>query len=81
MLAITQVLSGLGGIGKTQLAVEFCYCYGRYFAGVHWIHADQDISTEISACGLTMGITPWPDELSSQVEATLRTWQLSHASE
>ncbi|MCI0712964.1 MAG: DUF4062 domain-containing protein [Chloroflexi bacterium] len=28
---------GIGGLGKTQLAVEFCYRYGRFFQGVHWL--------------------------------------------
>jgi len=25
------VVSGMGGLGKSQLAVEFCYRYGRFF--------------------------------------------------
>jgi hypothetical protein len=33
---------GMGGLGKTQLAAEFCYRYGRFFTGVHWIQAPVD---------------------------------------
>ncbi|PDW01465.1 hypothetical protein CJ255_18970, partial [Candidatus Viridilinea mediisalina] len=35
------VASGLGGIGKTQLAIEFAYRYGQYFAGVFWLSFAQ----------------------------------------
>ncbi|GAB4442820.1 MAG: hypothetical protein OHK0015_41950 [Chloroflexi bacterium OHK40] len=37
----SAVASGLGGIGKTQLAIEFAYRYGRYFAGVFWLSFAQ----------------------------------------
>ncbi|RRR75209.1 MAG: tetratricopeptide repeat-containing protein, partial [Candidatus Viridilinea halotolerans] len=35
------VASGLGGIGKTQLAIEFAYRYGQHFAGVFWLSFAQ----------------------------------------
>jgi hypothetical protein len=38
---VIQVVNGIGGVGKTQLATEFCYRYGRYFAGVHWLTVHQ----------------------------------------
>ncbi|RPH75833.1 tetratricopeptide repeat protein [bacterium] len=69
------VATGYGGIGKTQLAVEFCYRYGRFFQGVHWIRADQDIPAEISACGEVMGLSSWPKEQPEQVKATLKAWR------
>ncbi|BBB47529.1 tetratricopeptide repeat protein [Pelolinea submarina] len=67
--------SGIGGIGKTQLAIEFCFRYGRFFQGIHWIQADQDVEPQIADCGYRMGLTPWPEKLSDQVNSTIRTWE------
>ncbi|MBU1294974.1 MAG: tetratricopeptide repeat protein [Gammaproteobacteria bacterium] len=40
--------NGMGGLGKTQLAVEYAYRYrDKYSNGVMWIAADQDISTQL----------------------------------
>lgn len=40
--------NGMGGLGKTQLAVEYAYRYrNEYPNGVMWIAADQDISTQL----------------------------------
>src|SRR5262245_58399133 len=39
-VALSQVVAstGLGGLGKTQLAVELVYRFGRYFSGgVYWL--------------------------------------------
>ena len=66
---------GMGGIGKTQLAVEFCYRYGRYFRGVHWLAADQNIAAEIAECGLEMRLKPWPEAQEDQVLATMAAWK------
>jgi tetratricopeptide (TPR) repeat protein len=51
--AALAVASGLGGIGKTQLAIEFAYRYAAHFAGVFWLNFAQAgaIEAEIAACG------------------------------
>ena len=59
---ITQAITGMGGLGKTQLAVEFAWRYGKYFQGVHWLNlADPTtLDSEIALCGGKMGLDNWP---------------------
>ncbi|MCU0494597.1 MAG: hypothetical protein MUD01_23675, partial [Chloroflexaceae bacterium] len=51
--AQSALASGLGGIGKTQLAVEFAYRYGPFFSGVFWLNCAQPdlLDTAIARCG------------------------------
>jgi len=74
---VTQAIHGMGGVGKTQLAVEFAYRYGHRFRGVHWVNAREPagIAAEIAACGEWMGVQPWPAEQTEQVAATLAAWR------
>ncbi|HEY0736838.1 MAG TPA: helix-turn-helix domain-containing protein [Herpetosiphonaceae bacterium] len=59
--------TGLGGIGKTQLACEFVHRYGQCFSGgVLWLSfADPDaVPAEVAACGGVDGM-----QLSQQFSA------------
>jgi tetratricopeptide (TPR) repeat protein len=74
---VTQAVAGMGGVGKTQLAVEFAYRYGRFFHGVHWINAAQPaaIGAEVAACGERMCLPHWPEKQPEQVSRTLDAWR------
>lgn len=74
--------TGLGGIGKTQLACEFVHRYGPYFpGGVFWLSfADPaTIPAEVAACGGLDGmqISPAFDTLplEQQVRQVLAAWK------
>lgn len=72
---------GPGGIGKTQLAVEFCHRYGQFFrGGVFWISFSQSetIPTEIAQCGTVqhLALRPNFEDLShsEQLKLVQRAW-------
>ncbi|TAK20411.1 MAG: tetratricopeptide repeat protein [Chloroflexota bacterium] len=48
------VTTGIGGVGKTQLAIEFAFRYGQFFpGGVFWISMERAdaIASQVAACG------------------------------
>jgi tetratricopeptide (TPR) repeat protein/transcriptional regulator with XRE-family HTH domain len=83
-VAFGQVVAstGLGGLGKTQLAVELVHRYGRYFAGgVFWLDfaSANEIPLQIAACAgagamdLVPGIEDHPVE--ERVQRVQRAWR------
>ncbi len=79
--AVGQVAAatGLGGIGKTQLAVEFAHRYGRFFAGgVFWLSCRDPnaVATEVVACGLLMGLPAFEAlDFPDQARRVQQAWQ------
>jgi tetratricopeptide (TPR) repeat protein len=78
----TVIITAMGGMGKTQLATEFVYRYGCYFAGgVFWLNfADPAaVQIEVTACSTAMqqelrsDVHTFP--LDQQVEQVLAAWQ------
>ena len=81
--AIGQVAAatGLGGIGKTQLASEFVHRYGQFFAGgAFWLSfaSGESVPAEIAACGGPAAMNlPGFDALKfdDQVGRVVQEWQ------
>lgn len=73
------VVTGIAGVGKTQLAAEFAHRYGRYFlAGVYWLSfADPAaIPAEIAACGRNMELPGlYTFDIDTQVKMVLSEWE------
>ena len=79
---VAAITTGIGGVGKTQLASEFAHRYGQYFAGgVFWLSfADPaGVGTEIAACGEAgaLGLYADADELTiaERVQKVYQTWE------
>ncbi|MEM7115439.1 MAG: tetratricopeptide repeat protein [Chloroflexota bacterium] len=75
-------LCGIGGVGKTQLAIEYVHRYGRFYTGgVYWMSFAQanSVAEEIAAIGGENGMRLYSsaDKLTlvDQVGRVQQAWQ------
>lgn len=79
---VVAAVTGIGGVGKTQLASEFAHRYGRHFrGGVYWVNFSEPggVAPEVASCGGAAGMALRNDfhrlPLSDQVAAVRAAWQ------
>jgi hypothetical protein len=66
-------LYGMGGVGKTQLALKYSHAFRHAYAGVWWFRAENSASVELDAhdCCTACGVAV-PE--GSQPSAALKRW-------
>ncbi|MBV8234919.1 MAG: hypothetical protein JO075_04380, partial [Acidimicrobiia bacterium] len=82
-VALTQAISGLGGIGKTQLTIEYVYRHAADYDAVLWVLADPPatLATEYADLARVVGLpeSRGTTKVDEQARA-VRRWLESPAS-
>ncbi len=80
-LSQQQAISGLGGIGKTQTALEYAYRYRHEYRAVLWISAasKETLETELVTLAGVLGLPQQPGQDQPAIIAAVKAWLTGQA--
>jgi tetratricopeptide (TPR) repeat protein len=78
--AVTQVLQGAGGVGKTTLAVEYAYRHRSRFDTIWWVRAEQPATlvSDLAELGAALGLAEAGQPDQQVTVAAVRRWLADH---
>jgi serine/threonine protein kinase/tetratricopeptide (TPR) repeat protein len=80
--ALTQshALCGLGGVGKTQVAIEYAYRYRETYQWIFWIRSEtqENLLTDISAIASVLVLPEKDEQDTNRLVTAVKQWLHHH---
>ncbi len=80
-LSQTRAISGLGGIGKTQIAIEYAYRYAREYEAVLWVQADSHevLVSDFARLAQTLELPDKEEKDQWRIVSAVKRWLQEHS--
>ncbi len=74
--ALTQTITGLGGIGKTQLAIEYAYQHHQDYQAIFWVRADthENLVSDFAAIARELQLPEKDAKELQQTVVAVQAW-------
>src|SRR5262249_23691159 len=79
-LSQPQAISGLGGVGKTQIAVEYAYRYSQAYQIVLWVQAENidTLNASYSQLAAKLNLPEKEEGKQEIIVRAVKTWLQDH---
>ena len=75
-----QAISGLGGIGKTQIAIEYAFRYRDQYQAIFWVNAStrEALSADFTALAILLDLPEKHEQDQDTVIRAVKRWLANH---
>jgi tetratricopeptide (TPR) repeat protein len=80
-IAVTQAISGLGGVGKTQLVIEYAYHFRSTYRIILWVQADtqETLLSDLARLAPLLDLPEQYEHEQVKVAQAVKHWMSHHS--